>query len=483
MRSLGMNPTEADLAEMINEIDADGNGQVDFPEFLTLMAKKMKDGDAEEEIKEAFRLFDKEGNGFISGAELRHIMTAIGEKLTDLEVDDMLHEADLDGDGMINYQEFKEAFNLFDKDGDGTISCTELGTVMRSLGCNPTEGELKDMIKEVDADGNGCIDFPEFLEMMAKRLQDVDEEAELREAFKVFDKDGSGSISKAELKLVMENLGEKLTGEEIDEMMAEADKDGNGEIDYEEFKEAFSLFDKDGDGTISAVELGVIMRSLGQNLSDQELKNIISEVDVDGNGIIDFQEFLTMMAKKTKDTDSEEEIREAFKVFDNDGNGTISSNDLRQIMTTFGDKLPDDEIAEFKEAFSLFDKDGDGTISSAELGVVMRSLGQNPSEQELTDLVNEVDIDGNGIIDFQEFLTMMAKKMKDTDTEEEIREAFRVFDKDGSGSISANDLRHIMTNLGDKLPDEEVDEMIQEADLDGDGQIDYIEFVKMMCGK
>ncbi|XP_071165749.1 calmodulin-like isoform X2 [Mytilus edulis] len=131
--------------------------------------------------------------------------------------------------------EFKEAFNLFDKDGDGTISCTELGTVMRSLGCNPTEGELKDMIKEVDADGSGCIDFPEFLEMMAKRLQDVDEEAELREAFKVFDKDGSGSISKAELKLVMENLGEKLTGEEIDEMMAEADKDGNGEIDYEEF--------------------------------------------------------------------------------------------------------------------------------------------------------------------------------------------------------------------------------------------------------
>ncbi|VDI64645.1 Hypothetical predicted protein [Mytilus galloprovincialis] len=452
--------------------------------------------------------------------------------------------------------EFKEAFNLFDKDGDGTISCTELGTVMRSLGCNPTEGELKDMIKEVDADGSGCIDFPEFLEMMAKRLQDVDEEAELREAFKVFDKDGSGSISKAELKLVMENLGEKLTGEEIDEMMAEADKDGNGEIDYEEFKEAFSLFDKDGDGTISAIELGVIMRSLGQNLSDQELKNIISEVDVDGNGIIDFQEFLTMMAKKTKDTDSEEEIREAFKVFDNDGNGTISSNDLRQIMTTFGDKLPDDEIdamikeadsngdgqinyievkviafsngqssslprtgtrnarlaihldnrlihfnilnrfqnsllvletqipeeqlREFKEAFSLFDKDGDGTISSAELGVVMRSLGQNPSDQELTDLVNEVDIDGNGIIDFQEFLTMMAKKMKDTDTEEEIREAFRVFDKDGSGSISANDLRHIMTNLGDKLPDEEVDEMIQEADLDGDGQIDYIEFNSML---
>uniref|UniRef100_A0A8B9SAN5 EF-hand domain-containing protein n=1 Tax=Apteryx owenii TaxID=8824 RepID=A0A8B9SAN5_APTOW len=84
---------------------------------------------------------------------------------------------------------------------------------------------------------------------------------------------------------------------------------------------------------------------------------------------------------------------------------------------------------EFKEAFSLFDKDGDGTITTKELGTVMRSLGQNPTEAELQDMINEVDADGNGTIDFPEFLTMMARKMKDTDSEEEIREAFRVFDK------------------------------------------------------
>uniref|UniRef100_A0A7N8YBS1 Calmodulin 2a (phosphorylase kinase, delta) n=1 Tax=Mastacembelus armatus TaxID=205130 RepID=A0A7N8YBS1_9TELE len=70
---------------------------------------------------------------------------------------------------------------------------------------------------------------------------------------------------------------------------------------------------------------------------------------------------------------------------------------------------------EFKEAFSLFDKDGDGTITTKELGTVMRSLGQNPTEAELQDMINEVDADGNGTIDFPEFLTMMARKMKDTD--------------------------------------------------------------------
>ncbi|KAL3351100.1 hypothetical protein AABB24_019617 [Solanum stoloniferum] len=124
-----------------------------------------------------------------------------------------------------------------------------------------------------------------------------------------------------------------------------------------------------------------------------------------------------------------------------------------------------------------------GCITTKELGTVMRSLGQNPTEAELQDMINEVDADGNGTIDFPEFLNLMARKMKDTDSEEELKEAFRVFDKDQNGFISAAELRHVMTNLGEKLTDEEVDEMIREADVDGDGQINYDEFVKVMMAK
>merc|ERR1712039_479698 len=103
-----------------------------------------------------------------------------------------------------------------------------------------------------------------------------------------------------------------------------------------------------------------------------------------------------------------------------------------------------------------------------ELGTVMRSLGQNPTEAELQDMINEVDADGNGTIDFPEFLSLMARKMKDTDTEEELIEAFKMFDRDGTGFISAAELRHVMTNLGEKLTDEEIDEMMCEADGDSD---------------
>ncbi|CAM8892687.1 unnamed protein product [Rhodiola kirilowii] len=110
------------------------------------------------------------------------------------------------------------------------------------------------------------------------------------------------------------------------------------------------------------------------------------------------------------------------------------------------DQLTDDQISEFKEAFSLFDNEGDGCITTKKLGTVMRSLGQNPTEAELQDMINEVDADGNGTIDFPEFLNLMARTMKDTDSEEEHKEGFRVFDQDQNGFISAAELRHAMTN-------------------------------------
>ncbi|MCD7466178.1 myosin I light chain Cam2 [Datura stramonium] len=145
-----------------------------------------------------------------------------------------------------------------------------------------------------------------------------------------------------------------------------------------------------------------------------------------------------------------------------------------------GDILNEEQIVEFQEAFSLFDKDGDGCISAEELATVIRSLDQNPTEEELQDMINEVDADGNGTIEFTEFLNLMAKKIKETDGDEELKEAFKVFDKDQNGYISATELRHVMINLGEKLTDEEVEQMIREADLDGDGQVNFDEFVKMM---
>ncbi|KAJ0006060.1 hypothetical protein Pint_36747 [Pistacia integerrima] len=145
-----------------------------------------------------------------------------------------------------------------------------------------------------------------------------------------------------------------------------------------------------------------------------------------------------------------------------------------------GDALPEEQIIEFQQVFCLLDKDGDGCITIEELAAAISSLDQNPTEEELHNMINEVDMNGNGTIELGEFLNLMARKTKECEAEEELREAFKVFDKDQDGYISPNELRHVMMNLGEKLTDEEVDQMVREADLDGDGQVNYEEFVRMM---
>lgn len=112
MRSLGHAPTEEALRVMIDEVDADGNGNIDFAEFLTLMARRMKAKDSQTEIVEAFRVFDKDNSGKISVAELREVMTSLGEKLTEGEVEEMIKDADTNGDGVRVVGSFFHFFSI-----------------------------------------------------------------------------------------------------------------------------------------------------------------------------------------------------------------------------------------------------------------------------------------------------------------------------------------------------------------------------------
>ena len=147
------------------------------------------------------------------------------------------------------------------------------------------------------------------------------------------------------------------------------------------------------------------------------------------------------------------------------------------------ENLTDEEINQFKFFFDLFDKDSSGTITTKELGTIMRNLGQNPSEEELKQMIREVDLNGDGTIDFKEFLCLMLKKMDDSDIDDELETAFKAFDLDKDGYITPHELRNGMLNLGEEYSPEEAEEMIKEGDLDNDGRIDYDEFMKIILSK
>ena len=128
----------------------------------------------------------------------------------------------------------------------------------------------------------------------------------------------------------------------------------------------------------------------------------------------------------------------------------------------------------------MFDTDGSGTIDSKELKVAMRALGFEPKKEDIKRMISELDVGETGVIEFGQFLELMTTKMAERDPREEMLKAFRLFDEDETGRISFKNLKRVAKELGENMSDEEIQEMIDEADRDGDGEINEDEFVRIM---
>ena len=138
------------------------------------------------------------------------------------------------------------------------------------------------------------------------------------------------------------------------------------------------------------------------------------------------------------------------------------------------------QIEQYECAFKLFDKNGNGKISAHELSAVLKCLNHDASDHEISDMINEVNGLETGEISLESFLRLMESKLENIDYEDELREAFRVFDNNNSGYISSARLKHVMECLGEDITAKDAEDMIKEADVDKDGLVNFEDFVKMM---
>ncbi|CAJ1015161.1 EF-hand domain/EF-hand domain pair/EF hand, putative [Leishmania lindenbergi] len=139
------------------------------------------------------------------------------------------------------------------------------------------------------------------------------------------------------------------------------------------------------------------------------------------------------------------------------------------------------QITELKETFSIFDIDCDGSITIDDLEQAFSSIGHKLSKKKLQSILREADLDSNGVIDFPEFLTLVATKLNDPEEKElEMRRAFRMYDLGNTGFISVSNLRFVMGRLGCSLTAEQAFDMISEEDTDGDGKLSFDDFRRVM---
>ena len=338
------------------------------------------------------------------------------------------------------------AFREYDLDGSGAIDQTELDAAFKSMGQHCTPEELQSVISSVDEDGSGEIEWPEFLTIMRNLSPDAVEIYEKRwinpskkfpqftredvdvfvSAFRQFDSDGSGSIDFQELTQMFKYLGQGNNPQQIKSIFDKIDTDKSGAIEWVEFLkmmlelypekqvafeekyygpwregfpefskeeidmfiESFNAYDLDGSGAIDFDELDAAFKSMGQHSSKQEIQNIIAKVS-DGGNEVSWPGFLKIMKM-------------------------ISPNEMKAYEEKFfgpAAKFPQfsrDDVETFIKAFRQFDTDGSGSMDAKELEAMFKYMGQGSTSQQIQQMVTKYDTNKSGVIEWSEFLHMMA---------------------------------------------------------------------------
>ena len=162
------------------------------------------------------------------------------------------------------------------------------------------------------------------------------------------------------------------------------------------------------------------------------------------------------------------------------GMGKSFNNQIRSIAVKNRALVDDDKMEELKEAFTLFDTNHSGSIDARELKAAMRALGHEVTKQMCHAMFREVDRDPETSLTFEEFCKIMAPRLQKADTRDEVMKVFQLFDADKQGFITVRELRRMADDCGELLGDEELHEMIAEADKSGDGKITFDEFYRVM---
>eukprot|EP00088_Acartia_fossae_P012304 TRINITY_DN1633_c0_g1_i1.p1 TRINITY_DN1633_c0_g1~~TRINITY_DN1633_c0_g1_i1.p1 ORF type:complete len:1625 (+),score=462.94 TRINITY_DN1633_c0_g1_i1:438-4877(+) len=500
---LKLNDQELDVVFALGDIDQDG--EISQSEFVRLMFPAADSGLNKfrnsyrniQEVVAAFKRFDTNNDGSLSQQELVNGMRATNVNFSSCELKAIFTVADVNQDGEINFTEFvsalfpvasdglakmrnamksisdvKAGFKKLDANNDGEISFEELRSGVKSI-VNLSEGEVRSVFSVMDVDNDDNISFSEFArtiltsadEVISQMKKHIGSANAVQTAFKKFDVNNDGKISLNELANGVKGQGMKFSDGDVQTIFAIADIDGDGEISLAEFekllgtapsfgriedvKAAFYRFDVNNDGSIDKNELKQMLMATGKNPSNQEVDALFKKGDIDGDGQICLQEFIKLMFPKALET-------------------------LTKLQKSFR------SVNEIKQAFRKYDIDGDGHISRDELRHVMSSF----SETEVDSVFALGDMDQSGNIDYQEFVLLMlanASSMLNKLSSKfrsigDIKSAFKQFDVNRDGQISRDELKN-----GMRISNDELEVIFAVGDLDGDGEINIGEFIRIMC--
>jgi len=485
-KSFGIEPMQHVLMEVAHEVDEDGHGSVSLEEFRKVVdiligrhgfSKKEYDG-----FVDIFSRFDRDGSGEMDAKELRAALVWLGYVFEEEKALAVLEEVDVNKSGRLDQREFmmcmrkvqqaemrsiKEAIRRTDQDGDSsTITKQEIPLVFNSLGYFPDAEAVAEASRDVGLNlEESDLDLSEFWQLMTafreKEGFGIKDIAEITEAFDHFDKNKTGEISTSDVPRTMRWVGWPMDFEAVQDLISKVNPERSGKIDMQQLQKLFRMqHEQDLD---RARELFHTLAGTHDTIPSSQVLSGLETLGLLGKG--------KDMQQNTEGLPDNVNLQTFLHEV------TMAKRFLRESQRARSGFTPE-EIKELQDCFASFDLNNDGEIREAELGqlieVMFPEMAHNAAMRgTLVQLLKDIDADGSGSIDFQDFLRLTSRlcEMQDAERHEreqhvieltafsqeevdEFRSLFMEHDQNNQGGIKlagAKSMIHAITPLGDVL--------------------------------
>jgi len=494
------------ILRMVRDADLNEDGVIQFEEFVPVMLdliqkqamgqlppppppernmRSWRDVDPvelEQYLKRLFLLGDTNGNGVLEPTEVIDLLLRSGLNFPSSVVLDGFLAADINEDGVLDYEEFivmflslldelleiegslppepepdtkaplkpsdysdeqleeyfKKLFQIADKNGDGVLQPPEFELLLQTSGFQFDQEMIERMFDQVDTNHDGVIEYSEFLHMMAPVAR----------------------------------------GEEYEEQALNPEEYTEEEL-QEYFSQIFQIADANGDGVLQPEEVRKLLDLCGFGFDDATLSRVMAAADINNDGVIEYEEFVPLMCN-------------------------LINQYAEQQPDTQASKHSEEDLTEyFKQIFQMADQDGNGVLDPMEFTKLLTMSGLNLSATTILEIIRQADINHDGVIEYDEFVDSVASlakmdgrncpkqevdimesvawhQLEGVEFEQYLSRLFQIGDQNGDGVLQPMEFLELMCLSGQRFPDDMILKLFLGADLNHDGVIDYNEYIAKM---
>ncbi|TFK10813.1 rho GTPase-activating protein 15 [Platysternon megacephalum] len=468
LSSMGLHLAKETLKEVMKTASADDNGKVNFREFITVLTQ-LPHFPKVTGLKDAFDAMSSIKDDNIRVDALDSTLASMGIVLMEEELRELLASVPIAEDGTVNFKDvmmcmtgtrrftefeaLQDAFNALSKISGDKIEVSNLPSALKAMGIHLTPKELQEALTSCPADESGRVNVKEFMKVLTN-IPRFSEYVALQEALKTVSKIKEDKVPVSQLEQTLNSMGVHLTKESLQEGLKTATVDGDGKVNFKDFltslgdtqnfselealQNATNVVSGMHGGKIHLEDLKSTLENLGISLKEEELQETLKDVAVDERGTVNLKEFLTALASIPHFSDSAAVLQDAIGAFS---------------------RIKEDKV-------DLQDMDS-----------ILASLGISVSSEELQEALQKISPDEAGKVNFKEVLTNLINTQRFSETSA-MQEALDVISKVEGDKIAVSHLESALANIGITLPKGELEEALRHATVDGDGKVNFKEFLK-----